>query len=114
MTWPYSGSAFCEGQQLARPGRVAQLLQCLHFDLADAFAGHPDRLADLFQRVVGHSDSEPHPQNALLTWREPRERLGHAVSERGGLGRRVRIVRVRRLEQIAQGGIAILADGNIE
>ena len=37
-----------------------------------------------------------------------------AVSERGGLGRRVRIVRVRRLEQIAQGGIAILADGNIE
>ena len=45
------------------PGRVAELLSRLHSDLADAFAGHPDRLADLFQRVVGHSDSDPHPQN---------------------------------------------------
>ena len=93
---------------------MAELLKSLRFDLADAFAGHPERFADLFQRVVGHSDSEPHPQNALLTWRELRERLGHAVSERGGLGRGMRIVSFRRLEQIAQGGIAILADGNIE
>jgi len=43
--WPHSGSAFCEGQQLARPGRVAQLLQCLRFDLANT----PWALADAMQ-----------------------------------------------------------------
>jgi hypothetical protein len=54
-------SAFRKGEELAGPGRMTELLKSLHFDLADAFAGQSERLADLFQRVVGHSNSEPHP-----------------------------------------------------
>ena len=95
------------------PGWVAELLKCLRFDLTDTFAGHAERLADLFKRVVGHSDPEPHPQNALLAWREPRQGLGHAFSERGSLRRGMRIVSVRRLERSAK-WIAILADWDIK
>ena len=38
---------------------MLQLAQRLGLDLADAFAGHGELLADLFQRVIGvHADAE--------------------------------------------------------
>src|SRR4029078_6343614 len=78
------------------------------------FAGHAERLAYLFERVVRHSDPEPHPQNALLAGRQLSEDLRHAVSKRGSLRRRMRIVSFRRLDEIGQGDIAIRADGGIK
>ena len=41
-----------EGAQLARARRMAQLAQRLGFDLANAFAGYCEGLADLLQRVL--------------------------------------------------------------
>jgi hypothetical protein len=38
--------------QLAQPRRMPQLAQRFGFDLADAFAGYGEGLADLFQRVL--------------------------------------------------------------
>src|SRR6476661_9992578 len=93
---------------------MAQLLQCLRFDLANTFAGQSERLAYLAERVVGHSDPKPHPQNALLAGRQLGQDLRHAVSKRSSLRRGMRTDRVRRLDEIGQGDIAILADGNIE
>ena len=93
---------------------MTKLLQRLRFDLADTLAGHAERLADLFERVVGHSDPKPHPQNALLAGCELGQDLCHAVSKRGSLCRGMRINGVRRLYEIGQGGVAILADWDIE
>jgi hypothetical protein len=44
--------AFEEGAQLARTRRVPQLAQRLRFDLANAFAGDGEGLADFFERVL--------------------------------------------------------------
>src|SRR5258708_7448901 len=41
-----------ERAQLARPRRMPQFAQRLGFDLADAFAGYGERLADFFQSVL--------------------------------------------------------------
>ena len=42
-------------------GRVAELAQRLGLDLADALSGHPEPLADLFQRALVAVD-QPKPQ----------------------------------------------------
>ncbi len=55
---------FEEGLQLVRAAGVAQLAQGLGLDLADAFAGHVELLADFFQGLVGaHFDAETHAQD---------------------------------------------------
>src|SRR5260221_14463792 len=49
--------------QLPTPRRMLQLAQRLGLDLADAFAGHRELLADFLQRVVGvHADAKAHAQ----------------------------------------------------
>src|SRR3989442_9369006 len=49
----FAARAFEECAQLARAGGMPQLAQGLRFDLADALAGHGERLAHLFQGVLG-------------------------------------------------------------
>src|SRR5215510_2730788 len=113
--WAGSPSVFREGGELVRLRRVAQLAERLGLDLADALAGDAEHLSDFLERVVGHAaDAEAHAQDLLLARRELGERLGHRLRQRAALGRGVRIGRVRRLDQIAQGGIAVLADGQVE
>jgi hypothetical protein len=56
-----------EGAEFTAPRRMLQLPQRLRLDLADAFAGNRELLADFFQRVVGvHADAEAHAQHAFL------------------------------------------------
>src|SRR5262245_14346058 len=110
-----SDSVFREGGELVRLRRVAQLAERLGLDLADTLAGDAEHLSDLLERMVGHAaDAEAHAQDLLLARRELGERLGDRLRQRAALGRGVRIGRVRRLDQVAQGGVAVLADGQVE
>ena len=59
-----------EASQLFGAGGVAHLSEGFSFDLADAFTGHVELLADFFQRVVGvHVDAKTHAQHLGLAWR---------------------------------------------
>src|SRR5258708_24813862 len=63
-----------EAAQFPRPRGVLQLAQGLGLDLADAFAGDAELLADLFEGVVGvHADAEAHAQHAFFTGRQRRQ-----------------------------------------
>src|SRR6185312_9847056 len=56
-----------ETAQLLAARGMTQLAQRLGLDLADAFAGHVELLADLFQGVVSiHVDAEAHAQHLRL------------------------------------------------
>ena len=56
-----------ETPQLPASAWVFQLAQGFGLDLADAFAGDAELLADLFERVVGvHADAEAHAQDAFF------------------------------------------------
>ena len=56
-----------ERPHLPRARRVLQLTQRLGLDLADAFAGYAELLADFLERVVGvHADAEAHAQDAFF------------------------------------------------
>src|SRR5437762_6080946 len=70
--------AFEEGTQLARTRGVPQLAQRFRFDLADAFAGNGERLADFFERVLAAVvQAKPHLDDFFLAWRQ---RLQHRRS----------------------------------
>src|SRR5262249_26325836 len=104
-----------EGRELARARGVAKLLQRLGLDLTDALAGHAEGAADLLERVLVHAaETEAHAQDALLARGEPGERLGEMLPERALLRRLVRIDAVGRLDQLAERGIAVLADRQVE
>src|SRR3954463_8263653 len=63
-----------EAPELARAAGVLELAQGLGLDLADAFAGHRELLADFFQRVIGvHADAEAHAQHAFFARGERRQ-----------------------------------------
>src|SRR4051794_29560070 len=63
---PY-GVLFQVVAQLLRPGRMAQLRQCLGLDLPDALARDAELLADLFQRPrIPIGQSEPQLDDLLL------------------------------------------------
>src|SRR5580698_9205687 len=60
-----------EAPKLPAAARVLELAQGLGFDLADAFAGDAELLADFLEGVVGvHADAKAHAQHALLARRE--------------------------------------------
>src|SRR5690606_733588 len=60
----FCGSLVEEGAQMLASCRVAQLAQCLGFDLADTLAGDIELLADFLEGVVGvHVDTEAHAQD---------------------------------------------------
>ena len=55
---------------------MAQLAQCLGFDLPNSLAGNVELLADLFQRVIGsHLDAEAHAQNFRFACGQPGQYL---------------------------------------
>ncbi len=59
-----------EAAQLTRARGVLQLAEGFGFDLADAFAGYAELLANFFQRVVGvHADTKAHAQDAFFARR---------------------------------------------
>src|SRR5436305_4525096 len=56
-----------ERTELLRARRMAQLAERFRLDLADAFAGHVERAADFFERVLGAvADAEAHLEDLLL------------------------------------------------
>ena len=60
-----------EAPQLPASARVLQFAQRFRFDLADAFAGYGELLADFFERVVGvHADAEAHAEDAFFAGRQ--------------------------------------------
>src|SRR3974390_3136945 len=81
-----------EGAQLARARGMTQLAQRLGLDLADALAGDRERLADLFEGVLGAVfQAEAHLDHLLLAGGERAQDLRRLLLEVDvdhGLGRR--------------------------
>src|SRR2546427_2906101 len=96
-------------------GRVAELAQRLGLDLRDALAGHPEPLADLFQRaLVAVDQSKPQLQHAPLPRRERVEHvldLGMQHRERRGIGWRDRLA---VLDEVTEVGVLLLSDRRLE
>src|SRR4029077_17685948 len=94
---------------------MLELPQRLCLDLADALAGHGELLAHLFQGVVAvHADAEAHTQYALLAWREGREYARGGIAQvrlDGGVDREDRVL---VLDEIAEVGVRLVADGRFE
>src|SRR5712671_7193611 len=112
---PRRRSAVDESRELACPGGVAQLLEGGRLDLPDALARHPEGLPDLFEGMLRHAaDAETHAQDALLARGEAGDGLDDEFAQRARLCGRVRIDRIRRRDQVAQGRVAVLADRKIE
>ena len=104
-----------EAAQLPRPARVLQLAQRLGLDLADAFAGDAELLADLFQGVVGvHADAEAHAQDALLARRQRRQHAGGGLAQVRLDGRVDRQDGVLVLDEVAQVAVFLVADRRLE
>src|ERR1700760_4876766 len=104
-----------EVEQRLGAARVAQLGQRLLLELPDPLAGQAEGPADLVQRVrVAVVETEPHRHDRGFTWRQRvqcrTQLLGHqlTVDELRGLGR------VDVLDQVADAGLAVLADGGVE
>src|SRR5713101_9191619 len=104
-------SVVTEAPKRPAPRRMLQLAQGLSLDLADAFAGDRELLADLFERMVGvHADAEAHAQHPLLARGErgehPRRGLAQVRLDRG-VDRQDRVL---VLDEIAEMRILLVAD----
>ena len=94
---------------------MLQLPQRLRLDLADAFAGDRELLADFLQRVVGvHAYAEAHAQDAFLARGEGREHPRHGFLQ-------IRLDRgvdrddgVLVLDEIAEVAVFLVADRGFE
>src|SRR3546814_19899066 len=76
-----------ETPHLPAAARMLQLPQRLGLDLADAFAGDAELLADFLQRVIGvHADADAHAQDAFLAGGEGGEDPGDSRMEVGVVG----------------------------
>jgi hypothetical protein len=94
---------------------VAQLGESLGFDLADALASDPERLADLFERFrLAAVETEPHPHDLLLALAQLTQHLldslvQHRLSR--GVGRAVdRVV----LDEVGEVGLVLLPHRRVE
>ena len=66
---------------------MLQLPQRLRLDLADAFAGDAELLADFLERVIGvHADAEADAQHAFLAGGEGGEDAGSKAEGSSGRG----------------------------
>jgi hypothetical protein len=64
---PHSWSVVDESRKLVRACRMAELLECLRFNLTNALAGHAEFFSDFFKGMIGcAADAETHAQDALL------------------------------------------------
>src|SRR5690242_6365218 len=108
-------SALDEAGEGATMGALRQLLQRLGLDLANALARHLILAADFLERVLaGLADAEAQPQDVRLAWRESRQRVVG-----GGTQLRLRRRLMRRDlgvigDEVADGRVAILAQGRVE
>src|SRR5262245_58451478 len=94
---------------------MAELAQCLGFDLADPLAGYRKARADLFERMVGAlADSEAKPQHLLLTGRQRGEHLPgltvQAARDRGLVGGDGRLV----LDEITEMAVLVVTERRFE
>src|SRR5262249_56948256 len=104
-----------QGTEAAGSLRGTELAEGLGFDLADAFAGDVELLADLFERVLAlAADSEAHPDDFLFLRGKGLQntrslvadiRLDHGIDRRADPA---------VLDQVAQGGFAVTADRSLE
>jgi hypothetical protein len=94
---------------------MTQFAQRLGFDLADAFAGDRERLADFFQRVLGAVfQPEAHLDDLLLARRQRAQHLRGLLLEVDvdhGLGRRDHGA---VLDEVAEMRIFLFADGRLQ
>src|SRR5262249_16118173 len=84
--------------QFLRDRRVAQLLERFAFDLPDPLAGHPEEVADLFERMLlaAPVEAETHPDDLLLARGERAQRF---VGDRAQI-RRFDSLRLAREEAV--------------
>src|SRR5665213_2780453 len=104
-----------ERAQVAGAFGGAELAQGLGFDLADAFAGYVELLADFLERVLAlAADAEAQADNLLLFRRQGLEDVGgfvaHVGVDDGVDGRTYPAV----FDQIAERGFTVAADGGFE
>src|SRR5262245_56650338 len=108
-------SAFDEGLQTLRAGRMTQLAKSLGLDLTDTFARDLEVLTDLFERVVGLlADAEAHAEDLLLTRRQRGEHAARLLREVHGDDRLRRRHRGLVLDEVAEMRILFLADRILE
>ena len=63
-------------------GRLAELAQCLRFNLSDSLTGNVELPADLLERMLlADPDSEAHSQDAFLPGGQAREKVGNHIAK---------------------------------
>lgn len=68
--------------QFARTAWVLELAERFGFNLANAFAGNRELLADFFQRVIRvHADTKAHAQHAFFTRCERCQNAGRCFAQ---------------------------------
>src|SRR6266851_1077177 len=104
-----------EVEQRLRAARVTQLRQRLLLELPDPLAGQTQRPADLVERVrVAVIQPEPHRHDRRLARRQRVERRTQLLSHQLTVNELRRLGRVDVLDQVADAGLAVLADGRIQ
>src|SRR5215472_4152487 len=98
-----------EGSEYPRSARVLQLAKRLGLDLADALASDRERVAYFLQRMVaGHSEAEPHANNALLAGGEGCQDFGDRIAQ-ARLDHRIdRLDRIFIFNKVAKAGILLI------
>src|SRR5580658_7168391 len=72
-----------EATQLLATAWMAQLAQCLGFDLTNALAGHIELLTDFLERVIRvHIDAEAHAQHFGFARRQLRQHRMSGLAQR--------------------------------
>ncbi len=101
--------------ELPRPARVLELPECLGLDLADAFAGDRELLADLFKRVVGiHADAEAHSKDTFFARCQRGEHARRRLAQVGLDGGIDRQDGVLVLDEITEVGIFFVPNRRFE
>src|SRR5579871_5374166 len=94
---------------------MAQFAQGLGFDLANAFAGHTERLANLLERPLrAVLDSKTHPDDLLFPRTERSQHVGSPLLsvyvEERLRGRDLRLI----FDEVAEVGISFLTDRRLQ
>src|SRR5580700_2133686 len=109
------GALACVVEQLLGAARVAQLGERLLLQLADPLPGQSQRLADLIERVrVAVIETEPHRHDRGLARRQRIQRVPQLVGHQLAVNQLAGLRRVDVLDQVADAGLAVLADRRVE
>ena len=106
---------FEEAVQLADARGVAHFAEGLGFDLADAFAGHFELLADLFERArVTIHEAEALFEHFALALVQAAEHVAQFVLEQAEAGHLGRILGGFVFDEVAEIGVFAVANGRLE